>query len=76
MNKNNTGIMAMFPPNSIKTHSIYYTSFFMAANVRHRDLSFPLKVFQRDVRSLGFSFYSLVHNSCYLLLTRINKHIQ
>lgn len=46
MNKNNTGIMAMFPPNSIKTHSIYYTSFFMAANVRHRDLSFPLKVFQ------------------------------
>ena len=46
MNKNNTGIMAMFPPDSIKTHSIYYTSFFMAAHVRHKNLSFTLKVFQ------------------------------
>lgn len=46
MNKNNTRIMAMFPPNSIKTHRIDYTSFFMAANERHRNLLFTLKVFQ------------------------------
>lgn len=74
MNQNNTLIMAYVSSKFHKDPQGLLYLFLHGRKCKAQQLVIHIKVFKEDATSLGFSFHTLAHNSCYSLLTRISKY--